>query len=267
VNSLARPFIKWAGGKSSLLSEIAKHLPDSFNRYFEPFLGGGAVFFYLKPDKALISDSNSDLINTYKIVKNNVNELIAYLNDYSNNESVFYTLRTMNPNLLDPIEAAARFIYLNKTCFNGLYRVNAKNEFNVPFGNYKNPKICDLKTLKLASQALQGIDLDSTYFENSLELCKEGDFVYLDPPYLPNTETTFVSYTKNGFFMPDHDRLASCLEDLDKRNVRWLLSNSDSDWVRDRYKVFNIHKVSSRKSICCKGDGRGLLKEVLIRNY
>ena len=266
---MARPFLKWAGGKSQLLYEIMKHVPLRYNQYVEPFVGGGAMFFALKPNKAILSDSNSELINTYKEVRDNVEELIKLLSTYVNDKAFFLERRSKNPMELSEIERAARFLYLNKTCYSGLYRVNSKNEFNVPFGDYKNPNICDKGNLKLASRALQGVDLQATYWQNvfNSELVSEGDFVYLDPPYLPVAENSFVAYSKKGFGLEDHEQLANAFDTLSERGAKIILSNSDIPWCRDRYSGYKIIEVAARRSINSNGKGRGKVGELLIRNY
>lgn len=263
---MPRPFIKWAGGKSGLLTELVKYIPD-YKKYWEPFLGGGAFFFALQPVEAHLSDSNGELINTYKVVRDDLETLLKLLQGYPNDKEFYLTIRGKNPLSLDPTERAARFIYLNKTCFNGLYRVNKKNEFNVPFGAYKNPKICDKGVLKIASMALQTVELEATYFENALKDVKAGDFVYLDPPYLQVKEDSFVSYSKKGFNLEDHERLACTFETLDKLGASVLMSNSDTVWAWERYQAYKIVKVKNRRSINSDGTGRGKVCELIIRNY
>lgn len=263
---MPRPFVKWVGGKSQLLKDLVKYVPK-FKTYHEPFVGGGALFFCLRPEKALLSDSNGELMNAFQIVKENVETLIELLSEYPNDKEFFLSLRAQNPLEIGPILRAARFIYLNKTCFNGLYRVNKRNQFNAPFGYYKNPNICDRGVLRGASKALQGVQLVSTYFEISTQECKQGDFVYLDPPYLPISDTSFTSYSKKGFTLKDHETLAETFESLDKRNVKALETNSDHPWVRDRYKDFKIVEVKGRRSINSDGKGRGKISELLIMNY
>lgn len=266
---MSRPFLKWAGGKSQLLKELCKYVPNEYNRYYEPFIGGGALFFFLNKSNAVISDSNGELINTYRVVRDNVEELIKTLNKYPNDESFFYDIRKLNPLELEDTVRAARFIYLNKTCFNGLYRVNSKNEFNVPFGKYKNPLIVDKGNLRSCSKLLQGVTMEASYFEKSLmkKEASEGDFIYFDPPYVPVTETSFVGYSKKGFNIESHEMLASVFEEKAKQGAFVLLSNSDVSWVRERYAKFEIIEVKAKRSINSNGDGRGKVGELIIKSF
>ena len=263
---MPRPFVKWAGGKAQLLKEIVKYLPK-YEHYCEPFVGGGAVFFALTPKKAFLSDSNGELINAYQVVRDSVEDLMHVLEKYPNDKDFYLSVRAQNPLELSNVARAARFIYLNKTCFNGLYRVNKRNIFNVPFGNYKSPKICDKGVLRNASKALQGVELTATYFDNALSEVHDNSFVYLDPPYLPVSETSFVSYSKKGFDLEDHERLAQVYEELDRKGVKVMLSNSDTEWALDRYKDFRVVEVQSPRNINSKGDGRGKVKELIVINY
>ena len=263
---MPRPFVKWAGGKSGLLNELIKYVPD-FNEYWEPFVGGGAMFFALTPEKAHLSDSNGELMNAYKVVRDDLVPLLAVLSEYPNDKDFYLDMRAKNPLELPQVDRAARFIYLNKTCFNGLYRVNKRNEFNVPFGDYKNPKICDMGVLRLASKALSHTDLSGTYFEHALKEVNQGDFVYLDPPYLQVKEDSFVSYSKKGFGLKDHERLAACFDDLNRIGAKVMLSNSDTVWSWERYQEYKIISVNNRRSINSNGAGRGKVKELIIINY
>jgi len=267
---MPKSFIKWAGGKAQMLKYI-KPLVPKFDQYYEPFVGGGAVFWSICPEdykKALLSDSNGELMTAYKVIRDDVEDLITLLRKYPNDKDFFLQMRAIMPNDLDPIPRAARFIYLNKTCFNGLYRVNKSGGFNSPFGKYKNPKICDEDTLRSCNRALQGIELTATYFQNVLpEVEGAKSFVYLDPPYVPIDKTSFVSYSKKGFGLEQHEELAKMIEGMDKRGVKVLLSNSDTEWCRERYKGLTITEVHGRRSINSNGKGRGNVGELLIRNY
>ena len=264
---MSRPFIKWAGGKTQLLKHMHTYFPKSFNTYYEPFVGGGAVFFCIRPEKAVLSDANGELINAYEVIKTDVEPLIQRLSEYVNEKEFYLNVRSKNPMELERVDRAARFIFLNKTGFNGLYRVNKRNEFNVPFGGYKNPTFCDKGNLRSVSKLLQNVEFHATYFEKVLVNCQEDDFVYLDPPYLPIDGKNFTSYTKKGFSLEDHERLASLYEELTEKNVKVLQSNSDTEWARDRYKEFETIEVQGRRSINSKGDGRGKVGELLIKNY
>lgn len=267
---LARPLIKWAGGKASLLPEILSRLPEKINTYYEPFLGGGAVFFALAAekrfDRAVLLDVNADLITTYSAVANDLENVIRRLKHYAKGhcEMQFYAVRKLDPKKLNPAERAARFIYLNKTCFNGLYRVNKKGEFNVPFGSYKNPMICDEENLQAVSSVLSKVTIAAHDF-GAVSLARRGDAVYCDPPYAPLSETSnFTSYTAGGFGAQEQTRLRDFAKKLDAQGVRVLLSNSDTPFVREIYKGFRIEEVRARRSINSKGGKRGEVGELLI---
>lgn len=263
---MPRPFIKWAGGKSQLLHELVKHVPE-FDTYFEPFLGGAALFFSKQPKKAVLADVNGELINTYKVVRDSVDDLLSLLQQEVNTLEEFNRIKALDPKVMTSLERAVRFIYLNKTAFNGLYRVNSRGMFNTPFGKYTKPNIADANTLQGCSRALQGIDLFAQSFETTLASAKSSDFVYLDPPYMPVKSDSFTAYSKKGFGLKDHESLAKLFEDLDSKGVKVLLSNSDMDWVRERYGKFKVIEVLGRRSISCKGDGRASVGELLVKNY
>jgi DNA adenine methylase len=266
-----QPFLKWAGGKSQLLEQYAPFFPQQYNFYFEPFLGGGAVFFYLEPEKAILGDSNKDLIQCYKVVRDNVKELIELLKFHKKNHSKQYyekIKKEYNAKTLTNIERAAAFIYLNKTCFNGLYRVNSKGEFNVPFGRYKNPQIFDEENLLEASRLLKKAQLYDGDFSIILNYARKGDFIYFDPPYYPVSKTSnFTSYTPEKFLEEEQRRLAECFRELDKRGCKIMLSNSDTPFIRNLYKNYRIEKVIANRFISCVGKKRGPITEVVILNY
>ncbi len=276
------PFVKWAGGKTQLLSELDRVIPSEFERYFEPFLGGAALFFHLISNRKLsfssyLSDLNSELIITYKIVKDNVSELLQLLKQYeaaykSAPFGYYYELRDkLKP--INDIEKAARFITLNKTCYNGLYRVNRSGIFNVPIGRYKNPLICDSNNLQNVSRALRyskAIILASDYRQVMLDYAQKGDFIYLDPPYNPTNPTSnFTSYTEYGYGDHDQKQLASIFKKLDERQCMVLLSNSDTPFIRELYSDFMNYtkEVNVVRAINCRGSKRAGHKELLIRNY
>jgi DNA adenine methylase len=272
--SLSGPFLKWAGGKSQLLKEIAPIIPSHFENYFEPFLGGAALLFHLlgqRPTlKAVISDSNSELVNCYLSVQSNVEEVIEALKKHRNDKHYYYKIRSQDTKRLLPAERAARLIYLNKTCFNGLYRVNRSGQFNVPFGKYKNPRIVDEEKLRSVSRILRRarIDIDCLDFEAALKRARAGDFVYLDPPYQPLSSTSnFTSYTKSSFDEAAQIRLCQTFESLDARGVFVLLSNSDCELVRKLYGEYRVHEVTATRAINCNGNGRGRIGELLVRNF
>lgn len=264
----AKPFLKWAGGKQKLLSQFAPHFPDSVSRYFEPFLGGGAVFFHLQPSVAILGDFNGALIEAYRIVKENVEELIASLKEHQNDKSYYYNIRGKDPSSMNPVERASRFIFLNRTCYNGLYRVNNKGQFNVPFGRYKNPTICDEDRLRAAGLALQNVQLVAGDFEETLSSAQEGDLVYLDPPYDPISDTSsFTSYTRDGFGEDEQKRLSHVFRDLNGRGCQVMLSNSDTPLVRELYGGFEFVEVQARRAINSDPKGRGLITELLVLNF
>lgn len=267
----ARPFIKWAGGKRQLLDELTKGFPK-FENYHEPFLGGGALFFRLEAEgrikKAYLNDSNPELINAYSVIKTDVFGLMAELASpsYANNSTAYYKIRASNST--SRIERAARFIYLNKTAFNGLYRVNSKGGFNVPFGKYSNPKILDSENLLHVHRALQKDELYCGDFTNSLKHARKGDLVYFDPPYFPISKTSnFTSYTKASFSEKDQERLMRAVKALDSHGCYVLLSNSHSNFISDLYAEFEPEVVYASRAINCKGDKRGKIKELIVRNW
>jgi DNA adenine methylase len=273
-----RPFLKWAGGKQQLLQQYQQYFPLAFCRYFEPFLGGGAVFFHLWSTGRLSSnvflfDNNFELINTYLVVRDHVAELTELLSIHEQNHSrkYYYMIRSLDrqyPFRLSNIERAARTIYLNRTCYNGLYRVNRKGQFNVPMGSYENPRILFDGILKDASQALQGVNLEVQDFQSSLELTEPGDFLYFDPPYTPISKTaSFTSYTSADFDLKDQERLAAVFSELSGKGCLCMLSNSYTPLVLDLYRGFRIEMVKANRAINSNGNARGTIKEVIILNY
>lgn len=270
---MAKPFIKWVGGKRQLLPTLLDNLPIRFNRYFEPFIGGGAMFFAIKPKDAFLSDINNELINLYNVVKNSVFELIDEISLYKYDCQYFYQIRNLdrdkeNYNKLSDIQKAGRFIYLNKSCFNGLYRVNSNGEFNVPFGKYKNPTILDKENLLETHHILKNANIESYDFEIIKDNIKVNDFIYLDPPYIPlNTTANFTSYTKDGFDIKMQERLKTFCEFIDKKGAYFMLSNSYTDITLDLYNGFNIATILANRSINSNGTKRGKINEVLISNY
>lgn len=266
--------VKWAGGKKQLLSQFKPHFPAKIERYFEPFVGGGAVAFYVikkyAPKEVLLSDINEELINTYNIIKNNVEGLIILLKRYkkNHNKEEYYRIRTQNQKELSAVEKVARFIYLNKTCFNGLYRVNSKGQFNVPIGSYKNPLICDEKSLREISKLLKNVDIKVMSFEKVHNYAKKNDFIYFDPPYYPLKKgKSFTTYTKDNFLEKEQERLAEAFKELDKKGCEIMLSNSDTDFIKKLYKDFNIRIVKATRMINCDATKRGKINEVVITNY
>jgi len=271
-------FLKWAGGKKRLASTLFKLAPNNMENYYEPFLGSGAFFFYLsqtkKKFKAVLSDSNSELINVYKQLRDNTNELIEILskfqtNYFKNREKYYYFIRdeyiTKNS-----IELAARFIFLNKSCYNGLYRVNRLGNFNVPHGRYMNPKICNKEKLIDCSELLRISDatIVCDTYKNIISKCENNDFIYLDPPYFPISKTSnFTDYTKECFEILEHNELAKEFERLSSIGAKAVLSNSNSEYIKSLYKKYNIIKIRSLRNINCNPHKRKDHYDLIILNY
>lgn len=272
-----KPFVKWAGGKRQIMSELKKYMPDRFDTYYEPFVGGGAVFFEIAPKKAVLNDYNKELMNVFNCIKdeekfekmcNELNHHEAY-----HSEEYYYEVRDEDRNKnkfnkLADYKRAARTIYLNKACFNGLYRVNSKNEFNVPFGKKLKVNTYEGQNLGIVHCILNfnDIELLSTDFEEAVKKAKKGDFVYLDPPYDSDT-TTFNSYTEDGFGKEEQKRLADLFKELDKRGCYVMLSNHNTKLIRELYKDYNIHVIKAQRNINANGKKRGKVEEVIITNY
>lgn len=273
-----KPFVKWAGGKTQIIAEILKLIPNSFDTYYEPFLGGGALFFQLKPISAVVSDYNSELITAYKCFQEKedyllmIEEILKHQRNHS--EEYYYQIREMDriadfsnlPNYM----RAARMIYLNKACFNGLYRVNSKGFFNVPSGKYTNVNAYDETLYNNLSKYLSrsSIFINNDDFEKAVSSAKKGDFVYFDPPYDTFDEkNNFTTYTKNAFGKDEQKRLAKVFKDLDNRGVKVMLSNHNTEFIRELYSEFNIKVINARRSINSVSSGRGSVEEVIITNY
>ncbi len=273
-----KPFVKWVGGKRQLLKQfrlLNLYPPVNFdpklNKYFEPFVGGGAVFFDLLPEKAELSDLNSELVTTYNVIKNNVDTLIESLRKHKYEKEYYLKVRAKNPNELSDVEVASRFIYLNRTGFNGMYRVNSKGGFNVPFGRYNNPIICDEKNLRRVSKALQKVSINHQDYKEVLKNAKKGDFIYFDPPYYPISKTaSFTSYTAESFLEDEQTELRNTFAELHKRGCFVMLSNSDTPFINKIYSEISsakITKVEAVRAINSKGSKRGKITEVLVTNY
>lgn len=269
-----KPLVKWVGGKRQLLPEIHAALPSGFRRYFEPFLGGGAVLFSLAPARASVNDLNAELINLYQVVRESVDELVRLLAGYPNDADFFYQMRGLDRSAqfgeLTAVQRAARTVYLNKTCYNGLYRVNNAGQFNAPFGRYDNPTICDEPTLRAVSAYLseRDIKLFSGDYAASLRGAQAGDFVYLDPPYDPvNPTSNFTGYQSGGFGRTEQIRLKETCDELDERGVKFLLSNSATEFIKDLYSDYHVRTVGASRAINSVASRRGKVDEVLVRNY
>lgn len=283
-NIKARPFVKWVGGKRQLLKqfkELDLYPPGLFdptkNTYYEPFVGGGAVFLDLLPENAVLSDMNNELVITYNVVKDDVERLIEKLklHQNKNNKEYFLKVRAQNINRLSDVGVAARMIYLNRTCFNGLYRVNRSGGFNVPFSGYKNPSICDEENLRKLSNALKNIKIKYQDYKKTVENAKKGDFIYFDPPYAPLSPTSsFTSYTKDGFGEQQQTELRDIFYKLHKKGCFVMLSNSDSDFINKIYGELavkdlkiKVNKLGANRMINSNASKRGKIKEILVINY
>lgn len=268
----ARPFLKWAGGKAQLLPDLLSHVPASFGAYHEPFIGGGALFFALAAGQrlrggAFLSDVNANLVEVWVAIRDEVEGVIAALAPHVNEEEHFYAVRALDPGALTLVERAARILYMNKTGFNGLYRENSSGRFNVPFGRYANPTICDAGNLRAVSKALQGVSIEPRDFRSVLDRSEPGDFVYFDPPYVPvSTTSYFTAYSRGGGFGPaEQTALRDVFALLAGRGVHVLLSNSDVPFVRELYAAFPTDQVMARRNINSNPDARGAVAEVLVR--
>ncbi len=272
--SVPRPFLKWAGGKTQLADALCERRPVRFNTYHEPFVGSGALFFHLFREglirRAILSDINAELIDTYLAIRDHVTEVLHILSEFPYSKEFYYAIRAKDPWTLSLPERAARMIYLNKTGYNGLYRVNRRGQFNVPFGRYKSPKYLDRENLVAVSQALQEVEIICTSFETVVERVQPGDWVYFDPPYVPVSQTSnFTSYHANGFRLRDQERLRDVCITLTQNDVHVMISNSDTAIVRSLYAspYFVIDEVQANRAINCNGAGRGKITELVITNY
>ena len=272
-----KPFVKWAGGKRQIIDKLNKYVPDDYNTYYEPFVGGGALLFELSPKNAVINDSNKELMNVYKCLCNEdkFKKMCAILNHYEaeHSEQFFYEIRDKDKNKktfdrLSDYTRAARTIYLNKACFNGLYRVNSKNEFNVPFGKKTKVNTYDGGNLITVSNYLtmNNIKILSVDFEEAVKEAKKGDFVYFDPPYDSDT-STFNSYTEDGFGKEEQKRLAKVFKELSDKGCYVMLSNHNTTLINELYKDYNIHVIEAKRNINSNGNKRGKVEEVIITNF
>ena len=273
---ILQPFTKWTGGKRQLLPTIKDLMPESYNHYYEPFIGGGALFFDIAPKRAVINDYNSELINCYQQIKDNPQELIDLLRYHQENNSKDYYLQLRSAdrndriNNMSDVQRAARILYMLRVDFNGLYRVNSKNQFNVPYGSYKNPKIVDEELIFAISDYLNNnlIEIRTGDFEDTLLDVQEGDFIYFDPPYIPLSDTSaFTSYTNEGFSYDDQLRLRDTFRRLSDAGAYVMLSNSSSRLVEELYRDFNIHYVEATRTNGAKSSSRGKISEIIVTNY
>ena len=274
-SKLVSPVVKWAGGKRQLLDEILPRMPRRISLYCEPFLGGGAVLFARQPKNAVVNDLNGDLMLVYEVIRDDVEALICSLRQHENTAEYFYRIRDFDRDKefygsLSRVEKASRLLYLNRTCYNGLFRVNASGEFNTPFGRYKNPTIVNEPVLRAVSRYLSSAHVRLLHedFADTLRRVPRGGFVYLDPPYDPVSDTaSFTGYSKGGFGREDQRRLRECCDDLTRRGVKFLLSNSSTDFIRELYAAYTVETVHATRAVNADAAGRGAVEEVLIRNY
>jgi DNA adenine methylase len=274
VQAPASPFLKWVGGKAKLERAFAPLYPPgvALMRHVEPFMGGGALFFARAPARALLCDINVDLVDTYQAVRDEVELVLQQLQELAkqHGEQGYYEARERY-NARDHAsraERAALFIYLNKTCFNGLYRVNKRGHFNVPMGRYAKPAIADASTLRAASARLAGVDVRCSPFQALVELAKPGDFIYLDPPYEPVSSTAnFTAYARDGFSQDDQRTLRDVFRELDRRGSKLMLSNSDAPLIRELYSAYKIDEVFAARAVSCDPGKRGPVRELVVRNY
>lgn len=266
---IAKPVFKWAGGKTQLLPELLARMPKTFDVYHEPFVGGGALYFALwnagRITRAVLGDVNPDLMEAYEVLRDDTAALVSALREHRNERDAFYRVRGEDPRALSPIERAARMIYLNKTCFNGLYRVNSKGQFNVPFGDNRGKTHCDEQGLLAAAQALRAAELRVESFESTMRGARKGDFVYCDPPYQPSSKTAkFTQYSTKAFGEAEQLRLRDAFCQLVAKGVHVLLSNSDTPLTGQLYRQFRVERVLATRRINSKAAGRGLVSELLV---
>ncbi|NIZ19575.1 DNA adenine methylase [Entomospira culicis] len=271
-----QPVVKWAGGKRQLLRVLELFLPKEYSRYVEPFAGGAAMFFYLEPKQALINDLNDELMNVYQVIRDEVDALVVDLARHQNSKEYFYSLRSVDRAgvfaELSDVERASRFLYLNRTCYNGLYRVNKKGQFNTPYGYYKNPSILNEGLLRgvhryFKENDIQFFTLNFAQFFAQATL-RQGDFVYLDPPYDPfESESNFVQYQASGFGREEQLQLKQICDTLTEKGVKFLLSNSATPYILDLYKDYHLEVIKARRIIACQTNRRGAIDEVVVRNY
>lgn len=274
-NKLVAPVLKWVGGKRQLIETFMDLIPKKISSYCEPFLGGGALFFKLQPKKAYVNDINADLILVYKVIRDDVEKLISELSNFKNDAEFFYSVRDWDRdkekyNSLSDVQRAARIIFLNKTCYNGLYRVNNAGEFNSPFGSYRNPNIINEPVLRAVSKYFNSaqIQLTSVDYAEVLAEIPKKTFVYLDPPYDPiSTTSNFTGYSKGGFTREDQIRLKECCDFLTANKIKFMLSNSKTEFILDLYSAYNITTVQAKRAINSVGNGRGNVEEIVVRNY
>lgn len=269
------PVFKWAGGKRGLAETLLPLIPEKFSVWCEPFFGGGALLFRLRPQKAAVNDINADLMNAYAVIRDDVDALVDELKKYRNTPDFFYAVRAWDRDKalyrdLSAVQKAARLLYLNKTCYNGLYRVNAAGEFNVPFGRYRKPNIVNEAGLRAVSAYFNSADIRffATDYAAVLDELDPDAFVYFDPPYDPVSATSnFTGYSKEGFSRDEQIRLRLCCDELDRRGIRFMLSNALTPFIREQYAAYSLTVVRAKRAISANGEKRGRIDEVVVRNY
>jgi len=265
----AKPFLKWAGGKGRLLNKLSKFFPKNYNSYFEPFIGGGAVFFHLNPEKAIINDLNNELINLYNAIKKNPEKLMEELDGLQGNvddKDFFLKMRSKKPK--KELDRAVRMIFLNRTCYNGMYRVNSKGEFNVPFGDMGTPKLYEKKNIIACSQALKKTTILCGEYKKLNQRIRKKDFVYLDPPYVPLSDTAhFTSYTSEKFGERQQLELLEFCKKIDQKGGLFMLSNSYNEFTEKLYCKFNTNTIKAARSVAAKSESRAEIKEIVVTNY
>lgn len=274
-NNLVAPVLKWVGGKRQLLDTFQPLLPAKITTYCEPFVGGGALLFHLQPRTAYINDVNPELMRVYTVIKNDVDELINELMKFENTLEQFQTVRNWDRDeqyyaTLSDVQKAARVLYLNKTCYNGLYRVNNAGEFNSPFGHYRNPNIVNAPVLRAVSAYFNSVDVHMSIMDYAIVLSNipKNTFVYLDPPYDPVSETSnFTGYIRGGFSRSEQIRLRECCDDLTARGIKFMLSNSATEFIMEQYSAYNITIVKAKRAVNSVASKRGDVDEVVVRNY
>ena len=269
VISDAKPFLKWAGGKGRLIGKLQKFFPDSYNRYFEPFVGGGAIFFYLNPEKAIINDLNQELINLYEKIRDQPEELMIKLDELQpkvDSKGFFLETRAKVPR--NKLDLAVRTIYLNRTCYNGMYRVNSSGEFNVPFGDMGNPRLYEKKNILACSKALQRTTILTGDYKKLIRRIRKNDFVYLDPPYVPLSDTAhFTSYTSEKFGEEQQEELLEFCKKVGKKGALFLLSNSENEFTKKLYEAFNCKTIKAARSVAARSSSRAPVNELVVTNY
>jgi DNA adenine methylase len=268
---MAKSPLRWAGGKGKLLKDLTSYMPTAYNRYIENFAGGASLFFHLRPKNAILIDCNEELINFYTVLRDHTDELLDSLEQHINHEEYFYYIREQDQckeyKDTSDVERASRFLFLNKTCFNGLHRVNSKGYFNVPFGFRNGPTINDKFLLMECAESLKDTHIERAHFSKILDYVKSGDFVYMDPPYDILDSNSFTGYNKDDFNQKDQQFVKNLCDELNRREIKWLLSNASTSFIQDLYKEYTVNTIDVSRCINSDAAKRGKVEEVLITNY